>query len=935
MDRSERFLLSLIALLCFGCESRGPDSRTVVEQIGHPELASADATADAATADAASDPAPDAATPETAGAPPLAARALPVPPRQTAPWKPRERSEAAAASAALFERGFPDPRACAYRKVRFVAGRDLRCDRPLDTAAWVLPPVEGREDFAITTNGLLVRLEEVGEPADLEKDTLERLARYSNAMPDIRLSRYLRDQRSSEALGAAGEVLSPLQAAMLLRLGKPDLARRVLDGWRGQRPGTPPRLLELRGAPELCSMLVYWLWARYHQALCAHARADMLAASYANGLARDLETLQGEIRDGKKACPAIERAVGWMRPQVESLVRDLARRARADGSGGQLGGLQDVSCNVGPERLELRQHPRVRALVEEGLRGAGALIDCLERDQQLSRTVWIREWDDSSCCGRHLSDRVVPVGVYHLAYTALRELLPCASWEEIEAGAGDDEGICAKRRAAAMIARQYLAERLKAGTEPDFCLAQLEEDPESLVEAMEYLSLRAPATWLRDRNRDWTALYESSLKRRGLRFFGTGSDLYQRCRLLGQLHERLMAVDDRQALRRYASWLGRTILGCSEGKTDWLLLAPLWSNPGHPAWAELVEKLYGRRGSCRPEMLLNQNLRQIASPLLVLAPFRQQVLEILLDREPGPDGERVCDRVAVALSRVSGLPAFDPSWPESQRDWTLDRMRSLLERYGARTRFSEDFLRVGFVFQRERIRPASKADVEAGMAVFTLEGRGRAEVVPLGFPFQVEYWNPFRGRCCQGEVWQLERLADGRIFAGVTGPAGLLEVEAGGHFWLLPGSDDWPKRIGQDGGIGLVFHDLEPARIGGPLVLRFELVNLKPYPQQVPASLWRQGPDGASELARGVEISLKRSLSDAGHASEAVPGSAQSFATSMRTLAPLERVELQIDLGASWQIREPGHYDLRFIHMPGLGEISSDGEFSFELMPAY
>ncbi len=153
---------------------------------------------------------------------PLAAAnaALPEPPRQHEAWTPPASGDfpsyIAAESALFFDAGLADPRGGEYREIDI-----SNEDRIVRTHGWVFPG-----HFAVCWNGLVYELRGVDKPANLDLDV------RAIATPDGRAP-YIRQPNPQIAFLAnvpSRDVRGPIQIALLLRLGRPDLAHQIWSG---------------------------------------------------------------------------------------------------------------------------------------------------------------------------------------------------------------------------------------------------------------------------------------------------------------------------------------------------------------------------------------------------------------------------------------------------------------------------------------------------------------------------------------------------------------------------------------------------------------------------------------------------------------------------------------------------------------------------------
>jgi hypothetical protein len=111
---------------------------------------------------------------------------------------------------------------------------------------------------------------------------------------------------------------------------------------------------------------------------------------------------------------------------------------------------------------------------------------------------------------------------------------------------------------------------------------------------------------------------------------------------------------------------------------------------------------------------------------------------------------RVCDWYAWKVSCLDGAPNFQLYWPESKRDLAIQDQLAFLNRWGDRFRYSElqaslanfpgnDSARMTFA---KLDHPATREDVKANVAIFSLQGEGEVRVVPLSpFPTNAVWKN--------------------------------------------------------------------------------------------------------------------------------------------------------------------------------------------------
>lgn len=260
------------------------------------------------------------------------APALPAPPQQNEPWTPPETRLPrfmTAAARALFEQGLADPRGCEYRsiRIRLDNGRGGLLD--VSTNGWVLPePDGGKPRFAVTWGGLVHPLLDAGEPADLDLDVggvrladENRIAR--GRMPGGNMG--WQDPNKVQELAVVNlGVFHPIQACLLLRLGRADLAETLWTrGGNSLAPkpkGAGPNLDLNSYDFSYMSIAVDFAWFR-----CTRAIQEHLAGEDARALA-DFQALEvlGKAIDAKAAELGFlpeQRNIMFAQPQREHLFR--------------------------------------------------------------------------------------------------------------------------------------------------------------------------------------------------------------------------------------------------------------------------------------------------------------------------------------------------------------------------------------------------------------------------------------------------------------------------------------------------------------------------------------------------------------------------------------------------------------------------------------
>ena len=673
-----------------------------------------------------------------AGAAPGEARAtkftgdrLPVPPRQRGRWTP-PRTELPpaflAATTALFNLGLADPRGCAYREVD-VAIHFLRGGMEITpTRGWVLPADGPGGRFVVCWNGLVYPATRVGPPADLAGDVHRAIAADgadSQEEGDEHPS-HLRfrtvDPTGAVTAGAAvsPETILPLKACLLLRLGEEGLARKLWGRWAAG-------LAKVNNNAEYVEkpyivLAENWTWHLFDRALTAQiAGDDGIALLSARALASvqgraaamadtlgvqryTTEAVRGTLRvegstvsrsfqtyDSGKKRPLFVIEPADLRPlladQERRAVEPLAPAGRPAGTAGVAALIRDLQEISVPQRSQpgypdLAGSPTVKALIARGDDAVEPLLDALEKDDRLTRTVTY--WRDFS------TDRDI-LGVSEAAQVALASILDdepfeaaspdpklqgrarlaagaraCwrkakgvpiegrwyraladdgavpdrwlrAAWHMVEstpAGAARGEplrgragptvaGLMARR--AGDLARRPAAAGADPGAATRMALLLARWDAAAAVP-----TLRSRMTRLQAELAEPQPKPGPKPEPKFGEFPPTPEDLGDSIAMLTLARAR---GSDPGALAEYADWLRATPPKLLAGSLPGAL-APLWVHPGHPAIAAATAWLgddpqspWARRLRTAPEVLSTL----ASSPLLGVAAFRAKVLAALAD----------------------------------------------------------------------------------------------------------------------------------------------------------------------------------------------------------------------------------------------------------------------------------------------------------------
>lgn len=330
---------------------------------------------------------------------------LPDPPQQGKPWRADAAvpTEILTAVEALFDQGFPDPRGCEYREIEVTTSTIWGESAMTRTRGWLLPQAgEATNRFAICWNGLIYPVAKFGPPADLR-------AEIASAGPA---------RRRSFSLGA-GETRTVIYSnalstrlPLLLRCGETEAALRLAS------PFSQPNLAETPDASRdvYGEIAADWAWALFDRTLCAHNRGDeALALLSARQLAAVRPKIEAECaRRGIRREPDLEpprqgKGKAWLDflEPLPQLAADLERRAAEPQRVGVLvRGLDNFPVQSEriaalihdldlvrarqwgqPGGVSLVEDPIVAALIQEGEAAVEPLLDCLENDTRLTRSI--------------------------------------------------------------------------------------------------------------------------------------------------------------------------------------------------------------------------------------------------------------------------------------------------------------------------------------------------------------------------------------------------------------------------------------------------------------------------------------------------------------------------------------------------------------------
>src|SRR5262245_47681116 len=333
---------------------------------------------------------------------------LPAPPQQNAPW-PHGDDALLKAAATLFEQGLADPRGLEYREIEIAVGNPWDGGGyPLKTHGWILPNGGKDGQFAVAWNGLVYPVISIGHSANLHNDWEDWEAKNKGKARNSMMV----GQSVSEANAVRFEVLEPLKVVLLLRLGETELAQRLWELAHHDEKDPYPALAH------------DWAWNAFERAATSHMRGDdRLALADARMLAKIQPLIEAEAKQrGFK--PDDDYSNLTIFKQLSTLLVDCERRVASQKNPSlpknDIAALIDDLHNVDarqhgqPGGVSLARDPRVEALVKRGAEAVEPLLDAMENDTRLTRSVSFgRDFHRS----RHL------ISVSDAAYAALVDFL--------------------------------------------------------------------------------------------------------------------------------------------------------------------------------------------------------------------------------------------------------------------------------------------------------------------------------------------------------------------------------------------------------------------------------------------------------------------------------------------------------------------------------
>jgi hypothetical protein len=348
-------------------------------------------------------------------APKFEGKMIPEPPSQGQPWTAPETKLPkflVTATAMLFEQGVADPRACEYRMVEIGAGSVVK------VRGFVLPErADAPGRFAVCWDGQVYPAVSVGDPVDLGKDmsdlvtSMKRTRENEKSKPYRDAANFGFPGEGRNFFGGAGvDDHSPIKVCMLLRIGRADLAEALFAAGTTWTPEVRARDLTDYGISYL-TLAEDWAASAFGRLILAHIRGeDVIALDSARKLVRfrDLATAtademgfprrERQSRRGAEPAPRFT-----FLTQLDELLSDQERRAKMPARNPipKKGG--DPTARIAAlirdlDRIDEHQmssfgaarpgsSPLVRELVVEGDAAVAPLLQVLELDNRLTRSV--------------------------------------------------------------------------------------------------------------------------------------------------------------------------------------------------------------------------------------------------------------------------------------------------------------------------------------------------------------------------------------------------------------------------------------------------------------------------------------------------------------------------------------------------------------------
>ncbi len=292
---------------------------------------------------------------------------IPAPPRNPLWRLPQTNipAEYTDSFAAAFEHILADPRNCEYMEVEVPAGDDAFGGfYRLKTHGWLLPrDDEHSQPFAILWNGLIYPVISIGSTASVDYDVRRLIA--SHTLQDDIIAIPKQERMRLFEIFVSNSYHHGTICALLLHLGKTTLAEELYHSVKQQNSHSI--------TSDLSEIAI---WSLFSRALAAHMYGDdKLALSYA-------EQYEPLIQDDLEFAET-----------ASQLLAEQRRRSRKPSAKNAMDALILDLENVDerqwgqPGGVALGNSKRIQALIAIGDAAVEPLLECLENDTRLTRSV--------------------------------------------------------------------------------------------------------------------------------------------------------------------------------------------------------------------------------------------------------------------------------------------------------------------------------------------------------------------------------------------------------------------------------------------------------------------------------------------------------------------------------------------------------------------
>lgn len=314
--------------------------------------------------------------------------------------------------------GLPDPRGCEYRDFESqIKGPGYT--NAIEARGWIIPARQDqKERFAIGWNGGIYPVTKMGPKADLKEDVQALLRIEKRTLTEVGTNQFFGWPIWNEALGEPYSVSETnptvLKVLFLERLDETKLAGEYWDGWRAVNTMNE---MPQGKADHFYEFAYAWSATVFEQAVSSHMNGDdNLAVTELRALTRIRPELEREAARRGFTRPLGMDSTGHTMPisyfsfldRVPALLADEERRINEapHESALQIGldKFPDKSKRIAALISDLDQislysfmdqfngeslnlHPTVLALVDQSNDAVEPLIECMEHDQRLTRSV--------------------------------------------------------------------------------------------------------------------------------------------------------------------------------------------------------------------------------------------------------------------------------------------------------------------------------------------------------------------------------------------------------------------------------------------------------------------------------------------------------------------------------------------------------------------